>query len=172
MVYATRAKQALGNLCASVQDHRVFVKEYLAVTDCLPTPSSGELQDRLYHDAHLNKSFVVKGERKGSKAASLVYRALDTASDGLSLVHIRLFTGRTHQIRVQFGSRGWPLCGDGKYGSRNNNRCRCALWSYRISFPHPVSGERVTFDCLPDASEFPWSLFSTDVYENIMNFNE
>ena len=167
MVFATRERGALGTLCTTVQDHALFTKEYLAVTDHAPTPSFGEMHDRLYHDSRLNKSFTVKGERKGSKAAALAYRVLDTKNDGLSLVHVRLHTGRTHQIRVQFGSRGYPLCGDGKYGSRNNNRCRCALWSYRISFPHPVSGEHVSFACLPDLESDPWTLFSQDIYQNI-----
>ena len=167
MVYATRADQALGTLCATVQDHSVFVKEYLAVTDHVPTPMTGELHDRLYHDARMNKSFVVTGERKGSKSASLAYRVLETTADGLALVHVRLFTGRTHQIRVQFGSRGWPLCGDGKYGSRHNNKCRVALWSYRMSFPHPVQGERVSFDCLPDQTAYPWSQFAKKTYQTI-----
>lgn len=167
MVFATRERGALGTLCTAVQDHALFTKEYLAVTDHTPTPLSGEWHDRLYHDARLNKSFTVTGQRKGSKDAALSYRVLDSVDDGLSLVHIRLHTGRTHQIRVQFGSRGYPLCGDGKYGSRNNNRCRCALWAYRISFPHPISGQRVSFSCLPDRKVDPWTLFSEDMYQNI-----
>ena len=168
MVYATRKGNALGQLCTSVQDHNVFIKEYLAVTDRPPIPTEGEMLDRLFHDKRINKSFVVTTPRKGSKDARLAYRALHTAPDGTTLVHVRLYTGRTHQIRVQFGSRGWPLCGDGKYGSRNN-RCPCALWAHRISFPHPSSKKTVSFSCLPDTSEFPWNVFPQDAYENIEN---
>ena len=167
MVYGRRHGGALSRLSATVQDHEHFQKEYLAVVDGFPSPDCGEMQDFLYHDSRLNKSFVVKGQRKGSKKALLRYRVLATADSGLSLVHIRLYTGRTHQIRVQFGSRGYPLCGDGKYGSRNNNRCHCALWSYRLSFPHPASGERVSFCALPQLNNDPWALFPENIYQSI-----
>ena len=79
---------------------------------------------------------------------------------GLTLVRVRLYTGRTHQIRVQFSSRGWPLTGDGKYGSRNN-RCAPALWSAELHFAHPVTGETLIFRSQPPEA-YPWTLFSPD----------
>ena len=94
-------------------------KEYLAVLGARPKDDSGELFDLLFHDRFKNKTYVVSKERKGVKKASLSYRVVAEA-DGLCLVHVRLHTGRTHQIRVQFASRGMPLVGDGKYGSRKN----------------------------------------------------
>ena len=81
-------------------------------------------------------------------------------AEGLTLVRVRLYTGRTHQIRVQFSSRGWPLTGDGKYGSRNN-RCAPALWSAELHFAHPVTGETLIFRSQPPEA-YPWTLFSPD----------
>ena len=92
--------------------------------------------------------------RGGVKQARLHYEIL-AEQDGLSLARIRLETGRTHQIRVQFASRGLPLLGDGKYGSRCG-RCTCALWSYRLSFPDG-KGE-AAFEAQPPA-RFPWTVF-------------
>lgn len=75
-------------------------------------------------------------------------------------MRVKLDTGRTHQIRVQFSSRGWPLTGDGKYGSREN-RCTLALWSAELRFPHPVHGGELRFAARPPET-YPWTLFSAD----------
>ena len=92
--------------------------------------------------------------RGGVKKAVLSYEILAEA-EGLSLARVRLQTGRTHQIRVQFASRGFPLLGDGKYGSRDN-RCTCALWSFRLTLP---TGSRPqTFEALPP-HQYPWTQF-------------
>ena len=101
-------------------------KEYLAVLGARPKDDSGELFDLLFHDRFKNKTYVVSKERKGVKKASLSYRVVAEA-DGLCLVHVRLHTGRTHQIRVQFASRGMPLVGDGKYGSRKCSFARSVV---------------------------------------------
>ncbi|CDB30265.1 pseudouridine synthase [Firmicutes bacterium CAG:137] len=93
--------------------------------------------------------------RKGVKAAKLAYRVLEEATP-LTLVHIRLYTGRSHQIRVQFASRGFPLAGDHKYGSRDDIRSP-ALWSFRLTLPHPVTGE--TIPCLHPPEGELWHTF-------------
>ena len=158
MVFAL-SKKAAARLCALVQDHARFEKEYLAVLPIAPAEEEGELHDFLYHDKRVNKAFVVDRARKGSKQASLSYRVLARAENGHALVLVRLHTGRTHQIRVQFASRGLPLLGDGKYGSRE--KCpNIALWAYRLSFPHPVSGKEVTAEALPPLDILPWSDFA------------
>ena len=127
--------------------------------DGAPEPAEGELHDLLFFDRQKGKSYAVRRKRAGVKDARLAYRVLAQA-EGLTLVRVRLFTGRTHQIRVQFSSRGWPLTGDGKYGSRNN-RCAPALWSAELHFAHPVTGEKLTFRSQPPEA-YPWTLFSPD----------
>lgn len=157
MVYA-RTQDAAAKLSAQMQSE-AFGKEYLAVLDGTPEPAEGELHDLLFFDRQKGKSYAVRRKRAGVKDARLAYRVLAQA-EGLTLVRVRLFTGRTHQIRVQFSSRGWPLTGDGKYGSRNN-RCAPALWSAELHFAHPVTGETLTFRSQPPEA-YPWTLFSPD----------
>ncbi len=158
--------RATARLSALVQEHEVFCKEYLAVIPApLPEPE-GRLEDRLYHDKRQNKAFVVNTDRKGAKDASLTYRTLATAEDGHTLLLIRLYTGRTHQIRVQFASRGFPLVGDGRYGSRE--KCPfIGLWSYRLTFPHPSTGRRTEAHALPPSDKIPWAYFENFLTQNI-----
>lgn len=157
MVYA-RTQDAAAKLSAQMQSE-AFGKEYLAVLDGTPEPAEGELHDLLFFDRQKGKSYAVRRKRAGVKDARLTYRVLAQAEE-LTLVRVRLFTGRTHQIRVQFSSRGWPLTGDGKYGSRNNH-CAPALWSAELHFAHPVTGETLTFRSQPPEA-YPWTLFSPD----------
>ncbi len=111
MVYAL-SRTAAGNLSQQIQSGQM-VKEYLAVTNGIPSQSEGLLTDLLFHDRVRNKTFVVDRKRKGVKEARLMYRVLQT-SPSQSLIQVRLLTGRTHQIRVQFASRGTPLSGDAR----------------------------------------------------------
>ena len=158
MVFA-KTKQAAANLSAQVADH-TMIKEYLAVVEGEP-PQEGEWTDLLFKDSSKNKVFVVNRPRKGAKEAKLAYRRLQTIftePKACSLMHIRLYTGRTHQIRVQFASRKYPLCGDGKYGSKNN-RCDVTLWCHQLTFRHPKSGEILSFSTTPPM-QYPWDLFA------------
>ena len=142
MVYA-RTKQAAAQLSKLVQEGQL-VKEYRCLVHGVP-PEGGVLEDFLFKDSRKNKVFVVKKERKGVKKASLEYTRLTDTSP--SLLHIRLHTGRSHQIRVQFASRGFPLVGDHKYGSRDEAK-EPKLFSCRISFPWK-GGEKV-FEAFPE----------------------
>ena len=142
MVYA-RTKQSAAALSKLVQEGQL-VKEYRCLVHGTP-PEGGVLEDLLFKDSRKNKVFVVKKERKGVKKASLEYRRL-TDTDP-SLLHIRLHTGRSHQIRVQFASRGFPLVGDHKYGSRDEAKAP-ALFSCRISFPWKK--EQKVFEAFPE----------------------
>lgn len=148
MVFA-RTKQAAAALSKAVQEG-TMVKEYLAVVKGVP-PEYGDWTDLLWKDSAKNKVFPVKRERKGVKKARLEFKRL-TASEE-SLVHIRLHTGRSHQIRVQFSSRGYPLLGDHKYGARDT-RTAPMLFSCRIRFPY--KGNQQIFEAVPDW--FPPSL--------------
>ena len=143
MVYA-RTKNAAARLSKAIQDGSM-VKEYRCLVHGAP-PESGDWQDLLWKDSTKNKVFVVKRMRKGVKAARLEFNRLTAGEE--SLVHIRLHTGRSHQIRVQFSSRGFPLVGDHKYGARDD-RDAPLLYSCRITFPY--RGKTVTFEHYP-----PW----------------
>ena len=139
MVFA-RTKPAAAQLSKLVQDG-ALVKEYVAQVHGTP-PESGDWTDFLFKDSSKNKVFVVKKERKGVKKARLEFVTLAP-----SLVRIRLHTGRSHQIRVQFASRGFPLVGDHKYGSRDEATAPM-LFSCCISFPW--HGTQMKFEQLPD----------------------
>jgi len=130
MVYA-RTKAAAAQMSAAIASG-TMVKEYVALVHGTP-PADGVWEDLLLKDSKRNKVFVVNRQRAGVKAARLTYRLLAASAE--SLVHIRLYTGRSHQIRVQFSSRGYPLVGDHKYGSRSKETAP-KLFSCRLSFPY------------------------------------
>ncbi len=157
MVYA-RTREAAAALSALIAARRME-KEYLAVVEGRPERESGELRDLLFHDRARNKSYVVRRMRKGVREASLDYRLLGTAETeqgSLSLLQVRLHTGRSHQIRVQFASRRLPLAGDARYGSRLGGGI--ALWSASLRFPDPADGQPRQFTALPPETR-PWTLF-------------
>lgn len=143
MVYA-RTREAAAALSRLIQQG-TLVKEYYALVTGTP-PEQGVLEDLLWKDGRKNKVFVVKRERAGVKRAKLEYRRL-TAGE-TSLVRVRLHTGRSHQIRVQFASRGFPLVGDHKYGSRGRSTAPM-LYSCCLRFPY--QGQTRVFESLP-----PW----------------
>lgn len=156
MVFA-KTRFAASKLSAAITTG-TLKKEYLAVLPGTPEADEAVLHDLLYRDAAKNKSYVVKRMRRGVKDAELEYRVLQAVGE-LSLVRIRLHTGRTHQIRVQFSSRALPLLGDIKYGS-TIRECGIALFACALSFPHPQSGKEMSFEALPEGI-FPWNEFTT-----------
>ena len=142
MVYA-RTKPAAAALSKAVQEGSM-VKEYVAIVHGTP-PEEGDWEDFLFKDSRKNKVFAVKKERKGVKYARLEFKRL-TAGE-TSLVRIRLHTGRSHQIRVQFANRGFPLVGDHKYGARDDHTAP-RLFSCKITFPW--KGQTRSYEALPD----------------------
>jgi len=120
-------------------------------------PKEGSFSDYLYKDTKKQKMFPVKKLRKGVKEAVLHYQVLEER-DGLALVDVELETGRFHQIRAQFSAHGFPLFGDGKYGSRKKGNV--ALHCYTLSFPNPKSGEELHF-AIQDRDEEPWRKFES-----------
>lgn len=157
MVYAKSGKAAAA--LSAQMNAGGFEKLYLAAASGVPESSAGIMRDLLFKDSRRNKVFVVRRERRGVRQAELEYAVLGTAKTeygDLSLLRIRLHTGRSHQIRVQLASRGMPIPGDGKYGSRI--KCPIALFSSEIAFTHPKTAERVRFSAkAPDI--FPFSEF-------------
>ena len=155
-VYA-KTPDAAAHLSESVRNHS-FKKEYLAAVHGIPSPRGGELRDLLFHDRMKTKTFVVDRPRRGVKEAILDFEVLQTATvdgEACSLLRVRLRTGRTHQIRVQFSSRGHALIGDGKYGSRTKSPI--GLFCRRLEIPHPVTKKILTVDALPNGH--PWEMF-------------
>ena len=144
VMFFAKTKVMAGKMSSLIQNGG-FHKEYLAVLCSVPDEKSAELSDLLYHDKMKNKTYVVKRERKGVKKARLFYEVLaegEYIGFECSLVKVKLFTGRTHQIRVQFASRKHPLVGDRKYGTQIEDKT-IALWSHTITFPHPLTGENI-----------------------------
>ena len=158
MIFAKTSKAA-SRLSESIRV-KDFKKTYLAVANNTNLKEKALLEDYLYKNEALNKSMVVSKEKHNAKLARLNYKVVDSIeleNKGLSLVEINLETGRHHQIRVQFASRGNSLYGDQKYGSGPKGE-QIALWAYKIEFKHPVKNEIMTLECRPKKIGI-WSKF-------------
>ncbi|MBR2311177.1 MAG: RNA pseudouridine synthase [Oscillospiraceae bacterium] len=142
IVYA-RSKEAAASLSAQIQRGEM-IKEYVAWVHGTP-PESGDWEDLLFKDSRRNKVFVVDRQRSGVKKARLEFKRLSAGEE--SLVRVRLHTGRSHQIRVQFACRGFPLVGDHKYGARDE---KTAPMLYSCCLTFSWKGEKKTYTSLPD----------------------
>lgn len=161
MVYAKTQKSAAA--FSRLVAENGLDKQYLAACAGVPEELSGEMNDLLYHDVRKNKSFVVTKSRNGVKSARLGYTVLETLTHEntpLSLVRVTLYTGRTHQIRVQFASRALPLVGDTRYGSAFKKDALC-LFAESLHFADPFTGQDKSFRafakellCDPDSAFF------------------
>ena len=149
-----RSAAAASELSRQIREDQ-FTKEYLAVVHGCPKPESGTLTDLLYRDKARRMTMVASHPGKGVQEAVLDYQLLHCAGD-ISRVKVHLRTGRTHQIRVQFASRGMPLVGERKYATLDDP-CEIALWSHKIGFFHPATGERMEFSQEPPGG-YPWTL--------------
>ena len=161
LVFA-RNKKSAADLSSQVAAHSL-TKEYFAVVE--GRAEGGLLRDYIYKDATLGKAFVTDRKRAGVKEAELEYSVLDTVAQGereISLVRVKLKTGRFHQIRVQFASRKMPLIGDKKYGSRDFVAKAPSLFATRLGFF--AGGEEIVVSKLPDLTRYPWSLFMEEKY--------
>lgn len=155
MVFA-RTSKAASRLSALIRE-RGMDKTYLCVVKGCPREKTGRLSDYLLKNTQNNTVRVVKPGTPQAKEAILEYEVLNTLQD-MSLVRIRLLTGRSHQIRVQMSHQGTPLLGDLKYGYQGEYGGSPALWSYSLSIEHPTKKERMHF-ASPPPEQFPWNLF-------------
>lgn len=171
MVYALTTAAAA---CLSAQAaNGTMKKEYAAGVRGVPEKKGGMLADLLLHDMRRNKSFVVSSKRRGVKEARLLYRHMAEAACGdgaISLERIKLITGRTHQIRVQFASRGNPLVGDGRYGGKDALLKDPALYCVRLSFTHP-DGREMSFTA-PAPEGYPWEMFDENMIVGDVEYEE
>lgn len=154
LMVLARGTENASDLGKQIQEG-VFKKEYLAVAHG-DVPDSGTMTDLLIRDKARRMTFVTDKPQKDAQEAILHYDTLGRASDK-SLVRIELVTGRTHQIRCQFASRGFPLVGERKYSTIKDD-CEIALLSHELHFLHPKSGEQLDFR-LPPPDEYPWNEF-------------
>ena len=149
-----RTARAASDLSEQIRNHQ-FEKEYLAAIHGCTAEDKGTFRDLLARNKAEKKTYIVTEPGKDAQEAVLDYRVL-AKTDELSKVRGRLHTGRTHQIRAQFSGRGFPLVGDKKYGL--GEECNIALWSCRVAFHHPKTGEFMEFQKEPPAV-YPWSEF-------------
>ena len=152
MVLARNAHSA-SELSRQIRENE-FQKEYMAVVHGHPAENSATLRDLLGRDKARKMTYVADAPDKGIQEAILDYQVV-SRNEAFSKVRIQLHTGRTHQIRVQFASRGLPLVGERKY-SELNDPCEIALWSYRLAFAHPVIGKSMAFTHEPPIM-YPWT---------------
>lgn len=153
LMVLARSAEAAAQLSQQIRE-QTFEKEYLAVIHGHPQEKSGTFRDLLLRNKQERKTYIVQEPAKGVQEAILTYQVQNQAQN-LSRVRIQLQTGRTHQIRAQFSGRNLPLVGDRKYSLREDD-CEIALWSYRLAFSHPMTGEHKEF-ILEPPDIYPWT---------------
>lgn len=150
MIFAKTSKSA-SRLSEQIRDKKIK-KTYLAVIEENMEKKEGKFQDYLIKDSKKNIVSITKDENKG-KNSILMYKVLNT-KNGKSLVEVELLTGRSHQIRVQFSSRGYHIYGDAKYGAENKDKKSIALHAYKLEINHPTKKEKMCFISIPKRYPF------------------
>ena len=165
MVFAKSSKAA-SRLSEQMREGD-FEKRYYATLVGTPREEKATLTHYMKKNAVNNMVYVCEPTVEGAKFAELDYKVLESKND-LSLVDVRLHTGRSHQIRVQMNAIGCPVYGDMRYGGEKAKKGYLALWAYYLAFTHPVSKERMVFRVQPPKENTPWSLFNTEKSVTIM----
>ena len=153
MVFA-RTSKAAARLAKQIQFGK-FEKSYMAVLSARPREDKAKLVHYLLKDENERIAKVVDANNKGAKKAELEYEVMDE-KNGLTLVSVRLLTGRFHQIRAQFNEIGCSVYGDMKYGKRNV-KDKLALFACEVCLEHPTKKERMCFEAQP--KRYPFNLF-------------
>lgn len=161
MVFARTSKSA-SRLSEQIKNNQMQ-KIYYAVTTKIPQQKSGNLINYLKKDEKNNIVKIVPQSESGAKLAELGYKVLQT-NENLALIEVKLKTGRSHQIRVQFAGINCPLYGDNKYGKERKLSNNLGLWAGRLEFTHPTTKQKMTFACPPDSETAPWNKFYMDKY--------
>lgn len=157
MVFAKTSKCA-SRMTEAIKEGQLD-KKYLAVVVGRPKYDADYLINFLKKDEKTNVVKVVPQLETGAKRAELTYKVLDN-TDKLSLVECKLLTGRSHQIRVQMATIGCPVFGDVKYKGDIVKGWNLALWSYKLTFEHPITHKIMNFICYPPEDETPWKFFN------------
>lgn len=170
MVYAKTSKAA-ARLCESVKSGEME-KRYFAILIGVPKEKQiSYLTNYLKKDTKRNIVYIAPMSEEGAKKAVLSYKVLDD-NGSLSLVDIRLFTGRSHQIRVQLANLGTPLFGDQKYAEGTTPvGFNLALWATEIKFYHPTTKEHMVFRVFPPVDNVPWNVFNVKRFLSISILN-
>lgn len=158
MVFAKTSKAA-ARLAESISTGE-FEKKYLAITHGSMRDKRGVLKNGLLKDEAKNEVYCVPIATEGAKIAVLEYKTMEEKKEGLTLVDVKLVTGRSHQARVQLATQGTPIFGDQKYGKgKTLPGYNLALWAYELKFPHPTTKEKLVFRVYPPIEEVPWKFF-------------
>lgn len=157
LVIIARTSKALARMNA-IFAGRGIKKIYLALVEGKPEPVK-HLRHWIKNNEGKNKVWTYTYERGDARQADLKYWQLQYQSE-VSMLIIRLFTGRHHQIRAQLSFDKTPIAGDSKYGRKNPNLDSPALFSYAISFEHPVSQEIISLKA-PLPKSGLWAKFNT-----------
>ena len=165
LVVLAKTSKAADRLSEQVRKKTLARQYVAAVRGC--ARDEAELNDWLLKDERTNTVRSVAAGTPGAKDAKLVYRKVGE-SGGLSLVRVKLFTGRSHQIRVQLSHSGFPIWGDARYGAGRPGE-QIALWGAHLGLVHPTKKEEMHFDALPPQDAMPWRLFGADVWETEEN---
>lgn len=169
MVFAKTSKAA-SRLSAQIQDG-TLEKQYMCVVCGTPREKMGTLVHYIKKDEKNNMVEIVPQSTEGAKRAQLEYKVLST-SGKYSLLSVKLFTGRSHQIRVQLKSIGCPIFGDQKYGGENAPKANLNLFAVELKFVHPVSKDKMVFRCYPPETENAWKLFNIDQFLRISKIDD
>ncbi len=162
MVLARNSKSAK-RLTEQFKNHTTE-KIYYAVTTKVVREKSKTLVNYLEKNEKENIVKVVPMLSSGAKKAELTYRELENNGQ-MSLLEVKILTGRSHQIRVQLSTLGYPLYGDGKYGKNKDVATKnLGLWAGKLSFIHPTTKEKMVFMACPDTEKEPWKNFRMEKY--------